>query len=175
MLSSKGPKNASDLFATIRRPGNITAAQRHKRDESRQELEDKLKLNHQRDDYLRQSSRKWQTGDVYSPHDLSPSEMSKFRQASSRKRDLVDLLGLKPLDMYRNFSFIAEAITPHGRIRPALMTGLRPVNQRKLAKAVRRAIGLGLHPSVHKHPEMLLRDLQRTRQQNEATRATYGA
>lgn len=34
-------------------------------------------------------------------------------------------------------------------------TGLRPVNQRRVAKAIRRAIGIGLMPSVHKHPELL--------------------
>jgi small subunit ribosomal protein S18 len=34
-------------------------------------------------------------------------------------------------------------------------TGLRPVNQRRIAKAIRRAVGIGLIPSVHKHPEIL--------------------
>lgn len=34
-------------------------------------------------------------------------------------------------------------------------TGLRPVNQRRIAKAVRRAVGMGIMPSVHKHPELL--------------------
>ncbi|KAH7025984.1 uncharacterized protein B0I36DRAFT_293697 [Microdochium trichocladiopsis] len=173
-LSRDSTTGVSDLYAAIRRPGHASS-RRRTREESRQDLEEKLKLNNQREDYLRQLSRKWATGDIYSPHDLSPSEMSKFRQTSSRKQDLVDVLGLRPLDMYRNFSFVAEAITPHGRIRPASMTGLRPVNQRKLAKAVRRAVGLGIHPSVHQHPELLLRNLQRTRRQNEATRATYGA
>ena len=42
-----------------------------------------------------------------------------------------------------------------GRIQHSTETGLRPVNQRKMAKAIRRAIGMGLHPSVHKHPELL--------------------
>lgn len=42
-----------------------------------------------------------------------------------------------------------------GRIKHSSETGLRPVNQRKMAKAVRRAVGMGLHPSVHKHPEIL--------------------
>lgn len=42
-----------------------------------------------------------------------------------------------------------------GRIKHSSETGLRPVNQRKIAKAIRRAIGLGLMPSVHKHPEIL--------------------
>jgi len=44
---------------------------------------------------------------------------------------------------------------PTGRIRAVADTGLRPVNQRRMAKAVRRAIGLGIHPSVHRHPELL--------------------
>jgi len=173
--SSGSSGGVSDLYAAIRRPGTAASSRRRTREESRQELEEKLKLNNQREDYLRQLTRKWATGDIYSPHDLSPSEMSKFRSTSSRKQDLVDVLGLRPLDMYRNFAFVAEAITSHGRIRPASMTGLRPVNQRKLAKAVRRSIGLGIHPSVHEHPELLLRKIQRTRRQNEATRATYGA
>ena len=43
-----------------------------------------------------------------------------------------------------------------GTIKHNLETGLRPVNQRKMAKAIRRAIGMGLHPSVHLHPELLV-------------------
>lgn len=46
-------------------------------------------------------------------------------------------------------------MTPMGRIKHRKETGLRAVNQRKIAKAIRRAIGMGLHPSVHKHPEVL--------------------
>lgn len=42
-----------------------------------------------------------------------------------------------------------------GRIKHSRDTGLRNVNQRHMAKAVRRSIGMGLMPSVHKHPEML--------------------
>ena len=42
-----------------------------------------------------------------------------------------------------------------GRIKHSLDTGLRPVNQRKMAKAVRRAVGLGIYPSVYIHPEIL--------------------
>jgi small subunit ribosomal protein S18 len=55
----------------------------------------------------------------------------------------------------QNFSLISEFITPMGRIKHSSDTGLRPVNQRKMAKAIRRAIAMGLHPSVHKHPEIL--------------------
>ena len=64
-------------------------------------------------------------------------------------------------------------MTPHGRIKRAVDTGLRPVNQRKMAKAIRRAIGLGLHPSVHHHPEILARDPLRRASQNQATRGEY--
>ena len=46
-------------------------------------------------------------------------------------------------------------MTPGGQIQHSNLTQLRPVNQRKVAKAIRRAIGLGLMPSVHRHPEIL--------------------
>lgn len=55
----------------------------------------------------------------------------------------------------QNFSLISDYITSFGRIKHSKETGLRPVNQRKIAKMVRRAIGMGIHPSVHKHPEIL--------------------
>jgi small subunit ribosomal protein S18 len=51
---------------------------------------------------------------------------------------------------------MSEYMSGMGRIKPARETGLRPVNQRKIARAIRRAIGLGLMPSVHRHPEVLL-------------------
>ncbi|KAL9044669.1 MAG: hypothetical protein Q9214_002207, partial [Letrouitia sp. 1 TL-2023] len=54
-----------------------------------------------------------------------------------------------------NFSMITEYVSSTGRIKHSRETGLRPVNQRRMAKAVRRAVGMGLMPSVHKHPEML--------------------
>ena len=50
---------------------------------------------------------------------------------------------------------MSEYMTAMGRIRHRKDTGLRAVNQRKIAKAIRRAVGMGLMPSVHKHPEIL--------------------
>jgi small subunit ribosomal protein S18 len=55
----------------------------------------------------------------------------------------------------QNFSIMSEYITEMGRIRHSSDTGLRPVNQRKMAKAVRRAMGMGLMPGVHRHPMLL--------------------
>lgn len=123
----------------------------------------------QMDDYARQMTRRWNVGEVYAPHDLSPSEMAKWRRNQARKKDLVDMLGLRPLDMYRNFSVISEFMTSHGRIKKSVETGLRPPNQRKMAKAIRRAIGLGLHPSVHHHPELLMRATHQIGTQNIAS------
>lgn len=48
-----------------------------------------------------------------------------------------------------------EYMSSMGRIRHRNNTGLRRVNQRRIAKAIRRAVAMGLIPSVHKHPEML--------------------
>ena len=50
---------------------------------------------------------------------------------------------------------MSEYMTPMGRIKHSKDTGLRPVNQRRIARAIRRSIGMGLMPSVYKHPEIL--------------------
>lgn len=70
---------------------------------------------------------------------------------AEKKTDIVPCLLLAQ----QNFSMISEYMTPMGRIKHPKETCLRPVNQRKIAKAIRRAVGLGLHPSVHHHPEIL--------------------
>ncbi|KAF9891268.1 hypothetical protein FE257_004832 [Aspergillus nanangensis] len=104
--------------------------------------------------------RDWKSGDIYAPHDLSPSEMKKWKKRNAPSRDAFDSLNMNPLSLYKNFSIMSEYITPLGRIKHRSTTGLRPVNQRKIAKAIRRAIGLGLMPSVHKHPEILAAELK---------------
>ncbi|KAF4981611.1 hypothetical protein FZEAL_2623 [Fusarium zealandicum] len=116
---------------------------------------DFLKNQKMSNDYLKQMPRRWEAGDVYSPHDLSPVEMQKWRKRSVRNNDVVDALGIKPLDMYKNFSLIEHFTTSSGMINHSNLTRLRPVNQRKVAKMVRRVQGMGIYPSVHAHPEML--------------------
>ncbi|KAH8162005.1 hypothetical protein CIB48_g6231 [Xylaria polymorpha] len=165
--SSRGSVDSTEAIGQIFK--SMRSPRLRNRESSKQLVEDMLAGQNRHDDYMRQLTRRWRAGDVYSPHDMSPSEMAKWRRNTARKEDLVDLLGLRPLDMYRNFSVISEFITPHGRIKRSVETGLRPVNQRKMAKAIRRAIGLGLHPSVHKHPELLMRGPDRVLVQNMAT------
>ncbi|KAK3684857.1 ribosomal protein S18 [Podospora appendiculata] len=127
-----------------------------------------LRQSEQTKAYMDQMPRRWQAGDLYAPRDLSPAEMRKWHRRQKPKGDIIDVLGVSPLDNYRNFSLIADFITPFGRIKHSSDTGLRPVNQRKIAKTVRRAIGLGIHPSVHKHPELLVRASRNLPQANIA-------
>ncbi|KAI9653484.1 MAG: hypothetical protein M1831_006032 [Alyxoria varia] len=122
-----------------------------------------------------QFARSWIPGDIYAPHDLSPVEQLKARSArmnsakaralagsevqTSRKkipggRDVLDELNIDPRKEYKNFAMLGEFVTDMGRIRHSKETGLRARNQRRMAKAVRRAVGLGLIPSVHRHPEL---------------------
>lgn len=63
--------------------------------------------------------------------------------------------GLALIRIHQNFSIMSEYMTSMGRIRHSKDTGLRRVNQRRVAKAIKRAIGIGLMPSIHQHPEML--------------------
>jgi len=100
-------------------------------------------------------TREWKSGDVYAPHDLSAAEARKWRKRNKPTVDAFDALSLNPIDFYKNFAVMSEYMTDMGRIRHSNLTGLRQVNQRKIAKAIRRAIGLGLMPSIHKHPEIL--------------------
>ncbi|KAF1828147.1 ribosomal protein S18 [Decorospora gaudefroyi] len=106
--------------------------------------------------YQRQIHRKWQPGDVYAPHDLTGTEQKKWKMARRRpQQDAFDILGINPVSEYKNFTIMSEYMTEMGRIRHSNDTGLRPKNQRKIAKAIRRAVGLGLMPSVHRHPLVL--------------------
>lgn len=106
--------------------------------------------------YQRQIYRKWQPGDVYSPHDLSGTEQKKWKYGRKKpQQDAFDVLGINPVLEYKNFTMMSEYMTEMGRIKHSKDTGLRPKNQRKIAKAIRRAVGLGLMPSVHRHPLVL--------------------
>ncbi|MCJ1395424.1 hypothetical protein MMC18_008310 [Xylographa bjoerkii] len=111
-------------------------------------------------DLERMQVRRWKPGDVYAPHDLSPAEMKKWRQKNRPDRDVFDALSINPMDHYMNYSMMSEFMTTMGRIKNPRDTGLRRVNQRKVAKAIRRAIGMGWMPSVHMHPEMLRRGMR---------------
>ncbi|KAI9889999.1 MAG: hypothetical protein M1814_004617 [Vezdaea aestivalis] len=103
----------------------------------------------------RSFNKVWDQGDVYSPQDLSPGQMFRNGKRVKPKFDRIDLLGVDPIAEYKNFALLGEFMTDGGAILGRRETGLRPVNQRKVAKAIRRAIGLGLLPSGYRHPEII--------------------
>ena len=49
----------------------------------------------------RNQTRDWKAGDIYSPHDLSPSEMKKWRKKHSPPTDAFDALSINPLHQYK--------------------------------------------------------------------------
>ncbi|KAK0344927.1 hypothetical protein LTR91_020997 [Friedmanniomyces endolithicus] len=118
-----------------------------------------------RRDLEQQIPRRYKLGDIYAPHDLSGTEMGKWRKMRRKPRvgshgsDVLDSLGVDPREHYKNFSMMGEYVSEMGRIKHRSETGLRPVNQRRMAKAIRRAIGTGLMPSTYRHPELLRDDL----------------
>jgi small subunit ribosomal protein S18 len=55
-----------------------------------------------RADYEQQLARKFRAGDVYSPHDLSGQEMSKWKKSrNAPKTDAIDALGINPINEYK--------------------------------------------------------------------------
>ncbi|KAH0562312.1 hypothetical protein GP486_002993 [Trichoglossum hirsutum] len=144
------------LFSDLNRPIlSMVTAQKHRQNATRRATLEAIAQHGRSTDLEKMMTRKWKVGDVYAPHDLSPAEMKKWRTRVKPSRDPFDVLAINPIHEYKNFSIMSEYITEMGRIKHSRDTGLRPKNQRRIAKAIRRAVGLGLMPSVHKHPELL--------------------
>lgn len=76
-----------------------------------------LKNQKMSNDFLKQMPRRWEAGDVYSPHDLSPVEMQKWRKKTVRNNDVIDALGISPLDMYKVRAYRPPIVT-HTNISP---------------------------------------------------------
>jgi len=101
-----------------RQPGDPTAAaaaapsseplqnllyNNHRTRATKQRREERTRRDEQRrvsQEYLQQMPRMWRDGDVLAPHDLSGSEMRKWRKRAPRTADVIDLLGINPLDHY---------------------------------------------------------------------------
>ncbi|KAL9108580.1 MAG: hypothetical protein Q9227_006666 [Pyrenula ochraceoflavens] len=157
---SYGTRNAatasSSSSSSFRFPqdksGRMSDAQRKRLREGEQQREKELGIR-----FLQH--RRWKNGDVYSPHDLTSIEQKKWQRRRRPDVDVFDILSMNPLEQYTNLSIMSEYMTEMGRIRSSRDTGLRPVNQRRIAKAIRRSIGIGLMPSAYKHPEILMYEM----------------
>ncbi|CRK23179.1 hypothetical protein BN1708_013648 [Verticillium longisporum] len=165
-LSQSKPNSASDILTLDERPApgnNAERVQNLVRGGKFAQSEAQLA----RKRFELQQLRERKTSDVYAPHDMNPHQLARWKKKTAPKRDVTDLLSLNPLDMYKNFSMISEYMTSFGQIKNSRDTGLRPRNQRRMAKAIRRVIGMGIHPSVHFHPEIIMKRLQGGRKLQE--------
>ncbi|KXT07513.1 hypothetical protein AC579_198 [Pseudocercospora musae] len=165
--SPKTPSPTSTAGWSMMQDAVKTATEARKETVRRQMLLDQERGWNRQDLERQASHRRWKAGDVYAPHDLTGVEMAKWKKLRRKPKpryDVIDRLGLNPLDHYKNFSIMSEYMTEMGRIKHSNDTNLRPVNQRKMAKAIRRAVGLGiLMPGTHRHPEILRIDMNRGR------------
>lgn len=57
--------------------------------------------------------------------------------------DPFDVLGLDPLKEYKNYRLLTHFVSDMGKILPREQTGVSAKNQRKLAKAIKRARAMG--------------------------------
>jgi small subunit ribosomal protein S18 len=83
-----GPLSPEEQRQVMRQQG----AQYHVKD---------FRANAVTENYVRQMPRRWRTGEVYAPRDMSPIEMAKWRVGKRPETDVVDLLGFNPLDNYK--------------------------------------------------------------------------
>lgn len=52
--------------------------------------------------YTKQVFRRWNAGDVYTPHDLTGNEQYKWKRAARKPQgDVIDLLGINPVTEYK--------------------------------------------------------------------------
>ena len=56
------------------------------------------------------NKRGWQVGDVYSPRDLGAHQMRRAMKGNKKNRDVIDELGVDPLDMYKVRSVWASSM-----------------------------------------------------------------
>ncbi|EWC46533.1 hypothetical protein DRE_04256 [Drechslerella stenobrocha 248] len=97
------------------------------------------------------------------PADLSYEEYEKYVQSRRHhvRADIFETLQENPIHHYKNFNLLKDFMTTAGRIKHRSVTGLSNTNQRKVSKAIRRAVGIGLLPSVHRHPFVLMTEQKR--------------
>lgn len=91
-----GGGGANALLDTLHKTDAFNGLTRNKED-----LADKARDLTARGEVAKHQTRTWQDGDVYAPHDLSWVEMHKWKQPKRPSKDIVDVLGLNPLDHYK--------------------------------------------------------------------------
>lgn len=67
----------------------------------RADVQKRMEAQRLGDEYMLHMARRWREGDVFTPHDLSANEMRKWRKRLGRKEDVLEIVGVNPLDHYR--------------------------------------------------------------------------
>ncbi|CAG8469281.1 12816_t:CDS:2 [Ambispora gerdemannii] len=97
----------------------------------------------------------FQPGQIYKPSDLSENVNVQRRRYLEKPKPTVDVfnaLGINPLKEYKNYNLLSSFVSDMGKILPRSQTGITAKNQRRLAKAIKRARSFGLIPSTHRRP-----------------------
>ncbi|KAJ3284638.1 hypothetical protein HK104_009839, partial [Borealophlyctis nickersoniae] len=69
-----------------------------------------------------------------------------LRNMKQPPTDVCAMLKINPLDKWKDARFLAHFIRDTGMIKPRTETGLSAANQKKLAKAIKRARVAGVIP-----------------------------
>ncbi|KAI9104500.1 ribosomal protein S18 [Phlyctochytrium arcticum] len=98
--------------------------------------------------------RQFYPRETYSPVDLNNEYVPRWlkRRGKQPVEDICAKLRINPLDRYKDVTFLSQFLTQMGYIKPHDQTGLSLTNQRKLAKAVKRARAVGLLPTTYRLP-----------------------
>ncbi|KAJ3318793.1 hypothetical protein HDV06_007044 [Boothiomyces sp. JEL0866] len=94
---------------------------------------------------------------TYSPADLNDKlvieerELRKPRQEMLPTEDIFAKLNIDPLKEYKNPVILSSFLTKMGHIQPRRKTGLSLDNQKKLARAIKRARAFGILPFSYQY------------------------
>ncbi|CAO3678146.1 unnamed protein product [Umbelopsis vinacea] len=100
---------------------------------------------------LQRQTKGLHAGTTYHPDQLiDPRPRQQRPRATTPTQDPFDALGLDPLKEYKNFNLLSNFVSDMGKILPRQQTGITAKNQRKLAKAIKRARAMGLMSSTGK-------------------------
>lgn len=80
---------------------------------------------------MAQMPRRWREGNILTPHDLSGSEMRKWKKRSDRTADVFDAAGVNPMDHYRVSSTSTAILSK----LPLLFEETDPIGEMNAAEA----------------------------------------
>ena len=80
----------------------------------------------------------------YVPRDLNSKNSDRILSRKvMQKSDVLNELNIDPLKEYKNVRMLSHFVTEIGFIKPRIDTGLSTKNQKRVAKAIRRARSMG--------------------------------